>query len=452
MSYSIGVIGTGYVGLVTGTCFAATGNDVYCVDIDEEKIKKMKKGISPIFEPGLDRLLLKNLEEKRLTFTTNLEKTIEKCSIIFLCLPTPPNEDGSADLHHVLNVAGQIGKIIRDKKIKDKKIIINKSTVPVGTAEKVKANLREFVPEELFEVASNPEFLREGFAVEDAMKPERVVIGTASKYVEDTLRDLYEPFVRSGNPIYIMDVKSAEVTKYAANSFLAIKISFMNDLSAYCEKVGADIEKVRIGIGSDSRIGKRFLFAGIGYGGSCFPKDVKALIYSSEEAGTPLQIIQAAQDVNTKQIERFIDRIIKRFDGNLKDNTLAVWGLAFKPNTDDTRDAPAFIIIEKLLEKGAKIKAYDSEAMENTKLRFGDKIVYAKSMYDCIAQADALIIATEWNEFRNPDFKKMQNLLKEPIIFDGRNMYNLDEMESNGFEYSCIGRRKVNQKELKIKN
>jgi UDPglucose 6-dehydrogenase len=335
---------------------------------------------------------------------------------------------------------------MKEKNIKEQKIIVNKSTVPVGTVEKIQGILKSIIPEELFAVASNPEFLREGFAVDDAMKPERVVIGTDSKYAETVLRDLYVPFVRSGNPIYVMDIKSAEITKYAANSFLAIKISFMNDLSAYCEKVGADIEKVRIGIGSDSRIGKRFLFAGIGYGGSCFPKDVSALIYSTTEAGTPMETVQAAHNVNYKQRIRFIDNIFRRYNNNIKGKTFALWGLAFKPNTDDTREAPAFTIIEKILEYGGKIKAFDSEAVENTKLKFGDTIEYAKNMYDCLKDTDSLIIATEWNEFRSPDFAKMKSLLKEPLIFDGRNMYNPDEVEAQGFEYFSIGRKNITRK------
>ena len=446
MSYNIGVIGTGYVGLVSGTCFAATGNNVYCIDIVEEKIEKLKKGISPIFEPGLDHMLQKNLKEGRLHFSTNLMDAVEKSEFIFLCLPTPPNEDGSADLHHVLKVAGDITNLIKEHNITDRKILINKSTVPVGTAAQVRKIVDDILPENNIEIVSNPEFLREGFAVEDAMKPERVVVGTSSTWAEEMMRDLYLPFVRSGNPIYIMDEKSAEVTKYAANSFLAAKISFMNDLSAYCEKVGADIENVRSGIGSDTRIGKRFLFAGIGYGGSCFPKDVRALMYSSEEYGVPLKIIQAAHKVNDHQIERFFDKIKTRYDGNLKGKNFALWGLAFKPNTDDTRDAPAFRLIDSLLNEGATVKAYDPEAMDNTRMRFGDKINYTEDMYSCLEGADALIIATEWNVFRRPDFEKLSSALKEKLIFDGRNLYKLERMEELGYEYYCIGRRAVNPK------
>lgn len=443
MAYNIGVIGTGYVGLVSGTCFAATGNNVYCIDIIEEKISKLKKGICPIYEPGLDILLQRNLKEGRLHFSTNLEDAVLNCSIIFLCLPTPPNEDGSADLNHVLNATEDIAKIIKSKNLTEPKILINKSTVPVGTAEKTKAILDKIIPDYQVHVASNPEFLREGFAVEDSMKPERVVIGTDSQYVEDMLKDLYQPFVRSGNPIYIMDIKSAEVTKYAANAFLATKISFMNDLSAYCEVVGADIEKIRLGIGSDTRIGKRFIFAGIGYGGSCFPKDVKALIHSSEEAGTPLEIVSAAQRVNYKQTNRFADKIINRYNGNLNGLKVAIWGLAFKPDTDDTREAPAFILIDRLTEAGASIYVYDPEAMENTRLKYGDTINFAPGMYECIEDVDLLIIATEWNEFRNPDLAKIKSLMKNTVIFDGRNLYNQGDMKKLGFEYHCVGRKSV---------
>ncbi len=444
MSYKIGVIGTGYVGLVSGTSFAATGNQVLCVDIDENKVAKMKQGICPIYEPGLDVLMTRNIKDGRLNFTTNLRDAVHQSRIIFLCLPTPPNEDGSADLHHVLKVAEDIANIIKQDGITEEKICVNKSTVPVGTAAKVKAIFDNVLGKHNVHIISNPEFLREGFAVEDAMKPERVVIGTSNAKVGETMKDLYEPFVRSGNPIIIMDEKSAEVTKYAANSFLATKISFMNDLSAYCEKVGADIDKIRFGIGSDTRIGKRFLFAGIGYGGSCFPKDVRALVYSAEEAGTPLEIIKAAQDVNYKQIHRFFGNIEARFDGNLKGKKIAIWGLAFKPDTDDTREAPAFTLIDSLLEAGASVRAYDPEAMENTKIRFEDKIEYAENAYQCLESADFLIITTEWTMFRKPDFDRIRQSLTMPLIFDGRNLYDLEEMEKHGFEYRSIGRRVVN--------
>jgi UDPglucose 6-dehydrogenase len=441
MSYEIAVIGTGYVGLVTGTCFASTGIKVNCVDIDEKKVEMMQNGICPIFEPGLEPLLVKNLRDERLHFTTNLESAVVNASVIFLCLPTPPNEDGSADLQHVQKVASDIAFILKNKNIDDKKIIVNKSTVPVGTSDVVKAIFDKILPDNNVTVASNPEFLREGFAVEDAMKPERIVIGTSDEYTAKVLRDLYQPFVRSGNPIYVMDEKSSELTKYAANAFLATKISFMNDLSAYCEAVGADIEKIRIGIGSDTRIGKRFLFAGIGYGGSCFPKDVRALMYSAQAKGIELDIVKASYEVNDKQIRRFFQTISKRFEGKLAGLRFALWGLAFKPNTDDTREAPAHRLIELMLEKGAEIIAFDPEAVANTKVVFGDNIAYASNMYDALENADALIIATEWNEFRNPDLEKIKSLLKKDIIFDGRNLFEPAEMKALGFEYFCIGRK-----------
>ncbi|MCX7909106.1 MAG: UDP-glucose/GDP-mannose dehydrogenase family protein [Ignavibacteria bacterium] len=443
MAYKICVVGTGYVGLVSGTSFAATGNDVICVDIDPEKVEKLNQGIPTIFEPGLEPLLQRNVRDGRLRFTTNLEEAVVPSLVTFLCLPTPPNEDGSADLTHLLAVAKEIAEIFKKHNITEHRIVVNKSTVPVGTADKVRALFAEVFPENNVDVASNPEFLREGFAVEDSMKPERIVIGTRSKFAEEVLRDLYEPFVRSGNPIYVFDERTAEVVKYAANSFLATKISFMNDLSAFCEAVGADIEKVRIGIGSDSRIGKRFLFAGLGFGGSCFPKDIRALIRTAEEVGTPLAIVKATYEVNQKQIRRFIDKILNYFSGDIKDKTFALWGLSFKPNTDDVREAPAFKIIDALLEQGAKVFAYDPEAIDNTKKHYGDKILYATNMYECLENADALIIATEWTVFRNPDFKKMKDLMKNPLIFDGRNLYTFEEMGKYGFDYICVGRVKL---------
>ncbi|MCO5249854.1 MAG: UDP-glucose/GDP-mannose dehydrogenase family protein [Candidatus Kapabacteria bacterium] len=441
MSYEIAVIGTGYVGLVTGTCFASTGIKVICIDIDEKKVEMMQNGKCPIFEPGLEPLLVKNLRDGRLHFSTNLEYAVENASVIFLCLPTPPNEDGSADLQHVQRVASDIAMIIKKKNLTENKIIVNKSTVPVGTSDVVKAIFDEILPDNKVTVASNPEFLREGFAVEDAMKPERIVIGTSDEYTAKTLSDLYQPFVRSGNPIYVMDEKSSELTKYAANAFLATKISFMNDLSAYCEAVGADIEKIRVGIGSDTRIGKRFLFAGIGYGGSCFPKDVRALMYSAQAKGIELDIVKASYEVNDKQIRRFFETISKRFGGKLTGLRFALWGLAFKPNTDDTREAPAHRLIELLLEKGAEIIAFDPEAIENTKVVFGNKIAYSDNMYDALKNADALVIATEWNEFRNPDLEKISFSLKQNIIFDGRNLFEPADMKEQGFEYFCIGRK-----------
>lgn len=439
MSHKISVIGTGYVGIVSGTTFAAQGNTVYCVDIDIEKIEKLKQGISPIFEPGLDWLLKKNYEENRLIFTTDIAEAVRNTQVIFLCLPTPPNEDGSADLQHVLNVAEQIANIIKEQNLPKDKIIVDKSTVPVGTGEKVKYIFDKILGDNEIEVVSNPEFLREGFAIEDALKPERVVVGTSSDRVKEIMKDLYEPFLRSGNPLVFMDVKSAELTKYAANAFLATKISFMNDLSRYCEAIGADIELVRLGIGSDSRIGKRFIFPGVGYGGSCFPKDVKALIHSSNEVGINLEIVNATERVNAAQIEFYFNKIQKRF-GNLENLKFAVWGLAFKPNTDDIRESPSFKVIDKLIANKAKVQAYDPEAIENTKKIYGDKIIYHNDMYNVLDGADALLLITEWSVFRRPDFMKIKSILNNPIIFDGRNQYDPAEMKNMGFEYYPIGR------------
>lgn len=440
MSHKISVIGTGYVGIVSGTTFAAQGNIVYCVDIDAEKIEKLKQGISPIFEPGLDWLLKKNNEEKRLIFTTDLAEAVRETDLVFLCLPTPPNEDGSADLQHVLNVASQIAHIIKDNNLPKNKIIVDKSTVPVGTGEKVKAIFDEILGENEIEVVSNPEFLREGFAIEDALKPERVVVGTSSDRVKAVMKDLYEPFLRSGNPLIFMDVKSAELTKYAANAFLATKISFMNDLARYCEAVGADIELVRLGIGSDSRIGKRFIFPGIGYGGSCFPKDVKALIHSSSEVGINLEIVNATERVNATQIDFYFNKILRRFDWNLENKTFAIWGLSFKPNTDDIRESPSFKVIDKLLAMSAKVQVYDPEAIPNTQKVYGNRISYFNDMYQALDQAEALLLITEWSVFRRPDFLRVRTLLKNPIIFDGRNQYDPLELKNLGFEYYPIGR------------
>lgn len=447
MAFKIGIIGTGYVGIVSGTTFAETGNDVICVDIDEAKIEKMRKGISPIYEPGLERLMVHNIEENRLKFTSNLKEAVLNCEIIFLCLPTPPDADGSADLKFVMNVSKDIANIIKEENITTNKIIVDKSTVPVGTSEKVNNIFADILGtnNNVF-VCSNPEFLREGYAIEDAMKPERVVIGTSSSWVGEKMKDLYKPFLRSGNPIYIMDEKSAEVTKYAANSFLATKISFMNDLSAYCETVGADIDAIRLGIGSDSRIGKRFLFAGLGYGGSCFPKDVQALNFSADQNNSELLIVKATEEINQKQTLRFIDKIINRFDGDVEGKTFAIWGLAFKPNTDDVRDAPAFKVIQNLVDRGANLRVFDQEAIENTKAKFGDKIYYSEDMYDCIKDSDALVVCTEWSVFRTPNYDKIKASLKNNLIFDGRNVYETKEMEELGFEYYSIGRRVVNKR------
>lgn len=440
MPHTIGVIGTGYVGLVSGTCFAEVGNTVICVDVDHDKVLRLRQAKSPIYEPGLELLLERNVRDGRLIFTTELADAVRECTALFLCLPTPPNEDGSADLNYVLQVTRHIAEHIISYGITDTRIIITRSTVPVGTAEKVRAVLNEVAPHNDIRVASNPEFLREGFAVEDTMRPDRVVVGTNDEYVKEFLCDVYEPFVVNGNPIFVMDEKSAEVTKYAANAFLAMKISFMNDLSRYCEVSSVDIENVRLGIGSDSRIGKRFIYPGIGYGGSCFPKDVKALIHSTRSAGTPLKIIEAVEEVNKEQIARFIQKIVQRFDGNLQGKRLALWGLSFKPNTDDVREAPAFEIIRSLITLGASVSVYDPEAIANTKAIFGDVLHYVTSMYNALESATALIIATEWKEFLKPDFNLLKKSLDLPLIFDGRNIYEPKEMQHLGFEYHCIGR------------
>lgn len=433
----IAVIGTGYVGLVTGTCFAETGNTVNCIDIDAEKVKKLSNGEITIYEPGLEKLFLRNLREGRLTFTTNLPEGTTDAQLVFLALPTPPGEDGSADLSAVLKVAEELGK-----NIKDYKIVVDKSTVPVGTAEKVHKVITENCSCEV-DVVSNPEFLREGLAVEDFMKPDRVIIGTNSEKAKKILNDLYAPFVRQGNPVIFMDERSAELTKYAANSFLATKISFMNEISILCEKLGADVDMVRRGIGSDERIGKRFLFPGIGYGGSCFPKDVHALARSAHETGYKFKILDAVMQVNENQKMSLIPRIKKYFNNNLKNKKIAVWGLAFKPNTDDIREAPALFMIKALLEEGATVTAFDPEAMNNVKKMLGDKITLAANQYDGIKDCDALVIATEWSEFRTPDFEKMSAIMKNKVIFDGRNVYEPSRMKELGFYYESIGRKVV---------
>ena len=435
---NIAVVGTGYVGLVTGTCLAETGNSVICVDINQEKVTKMQSGIVPIYEPHLDVLFHRNIEAGRLKFTTNLSEAIEKAKIIFLALPTPPGEDGSADLSYIIGVAKDLGKII-----KDYKVIVDKSTVPVGTAEKVRLAVLETMPEDSpveFDVVSNPEFLREGFAVDDFLKPDRVVIGTSSPKAKKLMEELYRPYVRSGNPIIFMDEKSAELTKYAANAFLATKITFMNEIANLCELVGADVDSVRIGIGSDDRIGKRFLFPGIGYGGSCFPKDVQALSKSASEANYNFKILDAVMTVNEKQKTIIIPKILKHFDNNLKDKKIALWGLSFKPDTDDIREAPALYLIEELTKAGASITAHDPEGMENVRQLIGNKINYTKDMYEALNDADFLIIATEWSVFRTPDFERVATLLKNKVIFDGRNLYGLEQMRELGFHYECIGR------------
>ncbi len=431
----IAVIGTGYVGLVSGTCFAETGNDVICVDIDEKKINKLKNGQVPIYEPGLETLFVRNTEQGRLKFTTSLKEGIKGAEVIFLALPTPPGEDGSADLKYIMKVADDLSKIITDYKV-----IVDKSTVPVGTAEKVTAVLAKNLGREYFDVVSNPEFLREGVAVEDFLKPDRVVIGTSSAKAEKVMMKLYEPFVRQGNPIYVMDERSAEMTKYAANSYLATRITFMNEIANLCERVGANVDNVRKGMGSDSRIGKRFLFPGVGYGGSCFPKDVQALAKTAEENDYDFRILKSVMSVNTDQKEILSQKILNKFGGNLKGKIIAIWGLAFKPNTDDIREAPAITIINRLLEQGAKIQAYDPEAMENFRAEVTDEIMYCSNQYDALKGADALAIITEWSVFRMPDFTKLKETLNKPLIFDGRNLYDLDNMKELGFEYDSIGR------------
>lgn len=431
---NITVVGTGYVGLVTGTCLAETGNSVTCVDIDEHKVMRLKAGRMPIYEPGLEKLFERNLKEERLHFTTSLGEGIRDTQIVFLALPTPPGEDGSADLRYVLGVAGEIGQLLTEYKI-----IINKSTVPVGTADKVKAAIALNYQGE-FDVVSNPEFLREGVAVEDFMKPDRIVIGTQSERAKKLLEQLYGPYVRQGNPIIFMDERSSELTKYAANSFLATKISFMNEIAQICERLGADVDMVRRGMGSDERIGKRFLFPGIGYGGSCFPKDVQALVHSSGEVGYEFKILDAVMDVNEKQKVHLVGKIKDYFEGDLQGRHFALWGLAFKPNTDDIREAPALYIIDELLESGATITAFDPEAMRNVKRVLGDRITYAENQYDALHGADALIIATEWNEFRTPDFLKIVSSLKRKVIFDGRNLFDTAAIAELGFNYESIGR------------
>ena len=430
----IAVIGTGYVGLVTGTCFAETGNQVICVDNNAAKVDKMRNGEIPIYEPHLDVLFERNIKANRLVFTTDLKEGIKDAEIIFLALPTPPGEDGSADLSYILGVAEELGKIITDYKV-----IVDKSTVPVGTAEKVRLAMAKNATVD-FDVVSNPEFLREGFAVDDFMKPDRVVIGTSSDRAKKTMDQLYKPFVRQGNPIIFMDEKSAELTKYAANSFLATKITFMNEIANFCELVGADVDKVRIGIGSDERIGKRFLFPGIGYGGSCFPKDVQALVKSGNEYNFSFEILKSVMTVNEEQKTVIIPKIKNFFRGDLKGKKIALWGLAFKPDTDDIREAPALYIIDALVDAGATITAFDPEAMPNVQGVIGDKITYATNEYEALENADALVVCTEWGIFRNPDFDKIANLLKDKVIFDGRNLFDLHEMNERGFYYSSIGR------------
>lgn len=430
----ITVVGTGYVGLVTGTCLAETGNEVICVDIDKEKVENMKNGEVPIYEPHLDVLFERNIKAGRLLFSTSLKEGLDHGDIVFLALPTPEGQDGSADLKYVLGVANDIGEIITDYKV-----IVDKSTVPVGTAEKVREAIagKTNVP---FDVVSNPEFLREGYAVDDFLKPERIVVGSSSERATALMSKLYKPYVRSGNPVIIMDEKSAELTKYAANSFLATKITFMNEIANFCEKVGANVDMVRRGMGTDSRIGKRFLFPGIGYGGSCFPKDVKALHKSGRDMDYNFEILEAVVKVNQTQKTILMPKIEKHFEGDLSGKTIAVWGLAFKPETDDIREAPALYMIEDLLNKGANVKAFDPEAMPNVKKVLGDSIEFAENMYDATEDADALLICTEWSVFRTPNFTKLSDRLKKKLIFDGRNLYDTEDMKSLEYIYYSIGR------------
>lgn len=432
---NITIVGTGYVGLVTGTTLAEMGNSVYCVDIDEKKVEGMKQGIVPIYEPNLEEMFLRNIQAQRLFFTTDLKEALDKSEVIYLALPTPPGEDGSADLSYVLDVAGKIGELMTEYKV-----IVNKSTVPVGTADTVKATIaaKTDIP---FDVVSNPEFLREGFAVEDSMNPARVVVGSESERAREIMAKIYQPFTNTGIPIIFMDEKSSELTKYAANSFLAVKITFMNEIANYCEKVGADVDKVRLGMGSDDRIGHRFLFPGIGYGGSCFPKDVKALIKSGKKENFDFQILEATENVNKQQKVILVSEIEKYFGGNLSGKKIALWGLAFKANTDDIREASSLDNIKILLGKGASITAYDAIAEENVRKILGDKIAYAKDMYSALEDADALLIATEWSEFKNPNFSLMAEKMNHKAIFDGRNMFALEQVEDSGFFYKSIGRK-----------
>ena len=435
----IAVVGTGYVGLVTGTCFAETGNEVTCIDIDQVKVEKLQSGQITIYEPGLEKIFLRNTKEGRLNFTISLSEGIKGAKVIFLALPTPPGENGTADLKYILGVANELGKNITDYVV-----IVDKSTVPVGTAEKVRMAIATNATTS-FDVVSNPEFLREGVAVDDFMKPDRVVIGTGSEKARKILNELFVPFVRQGNPIIFMDEKSAELTKYAANAFLATKISFMNEIATLCELMDADVDMVRKGMGSDERIGRRFLFPGIGYGGSCFPKDVQALHMSSAEVEYEFSILGAVMKVNEKQKLHLIPKIKKYFNNDLKGKKLVIWGLAFKPNTDDIREAPALYMIDELLAAGAVVSAYDPEAMKNVKHTYNGRVIFAEHQYDTLQGADALVIATEWSEFRTPDFTRMSSLLKNKVIFDGRNLFDLASMEELGFHYESVGRRIISQ-------
>jgi UDPglucose 6-dehydrogenase len=434
----IAVIGTGYVGLVTGTCFAEVGIDVVCIDVDQKKIDNLKKGIMPIYEPGLEEMVISNFNDGRLQFSTNLAESIKGCDVAFIAVGTPPGEDGSADLKYVIAVAREIGQ-----NIDEFCVVVTKSTVPVGTANKVKAAVQEELTKRNvsieFAVASNPEFLKEGAAIDDFLKPDRIVIGVENKYAEDIMRKLYKPFLLNGHPIIFMDVPSAEMTKYAANSMLATKISFMNDIANLCEIMGADVNMVRKGIGSDGRIGNKFIYPGIGYGGSCFPKDVKALIKTAKDNGYTMQILESVEAVNDAQKSVLFNKIMKHFDGNIKGKTFAMWGLSFKPKTDDMREAPSLVIIEKLLSAGANVKAYDPVAMKEAKHILGEQIEFCKDSEECLIDTDALLVVTEWPKFRTPNFQVVKKLMKGNVIFDGRNIYDIAEMQELGFDYYCIG-------------
>ncbi|SFE76757.1 UDP-glucose dehydrogenase family protein [Thermophagus xiamenensis] len=435
----ISIVGTGYVGLVTGTCFSDTGVNVTCVDIDEEKISKLKKGIIPIYEPGLENMIKNNVEKGRLHFTTSLKESLDQAEVIFIAVGTPPGEDGSADLSHVLNVAHEIGKHLDHTMV-----VVTKSTVPIGTAEKVRKAIREELEKRgvdiTFYVASNPEFLKEGNAVEDFLKPDRIVVGTDSEEAEKVIRRLYKPFLLNNHPILFMDIPSAELTKYAANAMLATKISFMNDIANLCELVGADVNMVRKGIGSDSRIGNKFIYPGIGYGGSCFPKDVKAIIRTAKSYNYHLRLLQAVEDINEDQKRILVTKVKKYFNDDVKGKTFAIWGLSFKPHTDDMREAPSKVIINELMQAGAKVKAYDPVAMNEAKKEFGNTIQYGQDPYDVLIDADGLLLLTEWPEFRIPNYKVMAKLMNHKVVFDGRNIYDAAEMEEKGFDYFGIGR------------
>jgi UDPglucose 6-dehydrogenase len=439
---NVAIVGTGYVGLVTGVCLAERGNMVSCVDSNPRVVEKLSSGEITIYEPGLEDIFLRNLKKERIRFSGNLEEALLRSQVIFLCLPTPPDEDGSADLQYILSVADQIGAILARNPAAGYKVIVDKSTVPVGTCEKVDEAIRRHTDSNFeYDVVSNPEFLREGFAVEDFLRPERVVIGSRSERAVTLLNDLYEPFIPAGSSVIVMDEKSAEVTKYAANAFLAMKISYMNDLANFCDAVGADVEMVREGVGADSRIGGKYLFPGLGYGGSCLPKDVKALLKTAQDAGAPLTILQSVEEINQEQRKRFFRKVERHFKGKLEGLRVVIWGLAFKPNTDDVREAPVFYILDELLKAKAQVAVFDPEAMKNVKERYGDRLEYAESSYGALQGADALIVVTEWNEFRKPDFGLMKNLMRQPVIFDGRNVYDPEKIRQRGFLYHSIGRK-----------